>query len=122
MWKIIAVTGGGGIGALLRYLLFTMVQRVAPVSFPYGTLAVNLLGSLFIGYLWAFFEETRLLPQWRLFIFTGLLGGFTTFSTFAREAAQLVKAGEYKTAFVYMIISNLAGISLVFLGYLLARR
>lgn len=122
MWKIIAVTSGGGIGALLRYLLFTTVQRWAPVNFPCGTLAVNLTGALLIGYLWALFEGTRLLGEWRLFIFTGLLGGFTTFSTFTREAAQLMRMGEYKTAAFYMLISNIAGIMLVFFGYLLARK
>ncbi|MFP3983444.1 MAG: fluoride efflux transporter CrcB [Desulfurivibrionaceae bacterium] len=122
MWKIIAVTSGGGIGALFRYLLFTAVHRAAPVSFPYGTLAVNLTGAFLIGYLWALFEGTRLLGEWRLFIFTGLLGGFTTFSTFTREAAQLIRIEDYKTAALYMLISNIAGIMLVFSGYFLARK
>lgn len=122
MMKIIAIATGGGLGAVCRYLLFTGVQRITPHAFPIGTLAVNLAGSFFIGYLWAFFEGSRLLGVWRLFIFTGFLGGFTTFSTFTRETTQLLKVGEYKTAAAYIITSNLLGIILVFLGYILAKK
>ncbi|MBC8316791.1 MAG: fluoride efflux transporter CrcB [Desulfobulbaceae bacterium] len=122
MLKIVAIMTGGGLGAVFRYLLFVWVQRFASPSFPYGTLAVNLIGCFAIGLLWAWFEGTRLIDEWRLFMFTGFLGGFTTFSTFARETMQLMRAGEYKTAFTYILISNLVGIALVFLGYAMAKR
>ena len=122
MLKIVAIMTGGGLGAVFRYLLFMGIQRFVSPSFPYGTLAVNLLGSFLIGILWSWFESARLIGEWRLFIFTGFLGGFTTFSTFAREATQLMRAGEYKTAATYILVSNLVGIGLVFLGYAMTKR
>lgn len=113
---------GGGLGATFRYGLFLIVQRFSGPSFPTGTLAANLIGSLLIGFLWQVFEGTRLANEWRLFIFTGFLGGFTTFSTFTRETTQLLKVGEWKSAVAYMVLSNGLGIALVVCGYLLARR
>ncbi|MDH4321759.1 MAG: fluoride efflux transporter CrcB [Desulfobulbaceae bacterium] len=122
MMKMMAIMTGGGLGAAARYGLFMLVQRLTPATFPFGTLAANLLGSFAIGFLWSSFEGSRLGNEWRLFIFTGFLGGFTTFSTFARETTQLFKVGEWKTALAYLTVSNTLGIALVVAGYLLAER
>jgi CrcB protein len=122
MLKILAVMTGGSLGAASRYSLFMIVQRLTGDGFPTGTLAANLLGSFLIGLLWSMFEGTRLTNEWRLFIFTGFLGGFTTFSTFTRETTQLFKLGEWRTALLYLGLSNVLGIILVFCGYYVARR
>ena len=113
---------GGSIGAACRHGLFLVVQRFSGAAFPAGTLAVNLLGSFLIGFLWYLFDATHWAHEWRLFVFTGLLGGFTTFSTFTRETFQLLKAGEWKTAAAYVTVSNILGILLVFCGILLCKR
>lgn len=120
MVNVIAVMIGGGIGAACRYWVFLLAQRPG-IDFPLGTLAANLLGCLLIGFLWGLFEGTRLAHEWRLFIFTGLLGGFTTYSTFARESIQLLETGEWKTAFLYLGVSNMGGLALAAAGFLLGR-
>ncbi|MFO7606583.1 MAG: fluoride efflux transporter CrcB [Desulfurivibrionaceae bacterium] len=122
MLKLVAVMAGGSIGAASRYILFLVVQRLTGPSFPAGTLSANLLGSFLIGLLWSLFEGSRLTNEWRLFIFTGFLGGFTTFSTFTRETAQLFRVGEWKTALVYAGLSNIIGVALVLAGYYVSRR
>ena len=122
MLKIAAIFMGGGLGAICRYAIFLLFQPASMRSFPSGTLAANLIGSLCIGFLWYGFDNSRLLHEWRLFIFTGFLGGFTTFSTFTRETMQLFKTGAWKTALVYVSVSNSLGIALVFVGYFLAKR
>ena len=107
-------------GALLRYCVFLLAQRPAGPEFPTGTLAANLLGCLLIGFLWSLFEGSRLSNEWRLFIFTGILGGFTTFSTLALETTQLARIGQWKTALVYVGLSNTLGIALAMAGHALA--
>jgi CrcB protein len=121
MLKVLAVMTGGGLGASLRYGLFLVIQRLAGSAFPVGTLIINLLGSLLIGYLWSLFEEVHFVREWRLFLFTGLLGGFTTFSTFTREAVQLLQTGAWKAAIFYILASNILGVACVFCGYFLYR-
>ena len=122
MLNILAIMAGGSIGAACRHGMFLFVQRFAGPVFPAGTLAVNLLGSFLIGFIWCLFDETHWSHEWRLFVFTGLLGGFTTFSTFTRETFQLFRAGAWKTALLYATFSNIFGILLVFCGIILCKQ
>ena len=122
MLNVLAIMAGGSIGAVCRHGLFLFIQCFAGGTFPAVTLAVNLLGSFLIGFIWCLFDETYWSHEWRLFVFTGLLGGFTTFSTFTRETFQLFKIGDWKTAMIYITISNVFGILLVFCGILLCKR
>ena len=122
MLNVLAIMAGGSIGAVCRHGLFVLIQRFSGHVLPAGTLIVNLLGSFLIGFVWCLFDETHWSHEWRLFVFTGLLASFTTFSTFTRETFQLFKVGDWKTALIYATISNVFGILLVFFGILLCKR
>lgn len=90
---------GGGIGAVARYGLQALVYRVVPPTFPYGTIVVNAVGSFLIGFLMTFFEERFLVaPSLRMFLTIGILGGFTTFSSFSYETIMLLRDGAIATA------------------------
>jgi CrcB protein len=121
VFKLLALMLGGAIGTLARYGYGNAVQSVVGQTFPYGTMAINLTGSLIAGLLWGFFENSVASPALRLFLFVGILGGFTTFSTFALENFHLVRAGDYKWALANILASNLGGILLVFAGYWFAK-
>lgn len=87
---------GGFLGSVCRYWMSTATYRILGQDFPYGTLAVNVVGSLFIGFLMAFFEERFLVnPNMRIFLTVGILGGFTTFSSFSYETVALLREGSY---------------------------
>ena len=93
--NITAVAVGGGLGSLARYALQGYVYRWTGGGFPYGTLAVNVLGCFFIGLLAISLEERFLVSPWiRIFLLIGLLGGFTTFSSFSYETIMMMKDGE----------------------------
>ncbi len=120
MIKILAVALGGAIGSTGRYLTSLAVESFSNSRFPYETLAANLLGCFLIGLLWGYFERLTISNEFRLFLFTGVLGGYTTFSTFARENIQFFKTGEPFSALSYILVSNLIGLSLVAVGFLIS--
>ena len=120
MVKILAVALGGAIGSTGRYLTSLAVESFSASKFPYETLAANLIGCFVIGLLWGYFERIPISNEFRLFLFTGVLGGYTTFSTFARENIQFFKAGEPFSALSYILISNVIGLLLVAAGFLIS--
>jgi CrcB protein len=126
MLKFLLIALGGAFGSILRYLLHGSVQRWVdttwPLSsgavFPFGTLAVNVLGCLAIGVLAGLFAGPwPLREEYRVGLTVGLLGGFTTFSTFGIDAFGLTNAGHGRMALVYMLASACLGFAAVVLGY-----
>lgn len=118
---ISVVAAGGALGSVLRYGLSGAVHRVTGGGFPWGTMVVNLVGSFMIGFLWDSFERAAVTPAMRTFIFIGILGAFTTFSTYTLENVTLLRGGELKLALVNVAVSNAAGIALVFAGFWASR-
>jgi CrcB protein len=119
--KILAVALGGSIGAVLRYLVFVYADKLKFHGFPWATLAVNLVGSFLIGLLWGVFDKIYITPGIRLFIFIGILGSFTTFSTYAFDVFSMSKSGEIKNIIIYMLATNIFGIALAFGGYYISK-
>ncbi len=122
MNAILLVASGGAIGSVARYLVGVGMARAFGVAFPYGTLAVNVIGGflmgLFIELLARRFEGS---PELRLFIAIGILGGFTTFSSFSLDVVVLWERGELATALFYVLASVILSIGALFLGLWLAR-
>lgn len=120
MAKILFILAGGGIGSLLRYGLSGAFSKTSS-NFPLGTLLVNLIGSFLIGLLWGISEKAVFHPNWRMFIFAGVLGGFTTFSAYGLESFNLLREGKPMLALANILLSNILGIALVILGFLVSR-
>jgi len=113
---------GGSIGAVLRYLVTTYVQKKTGVAFPLGTLTVNVVGSFIIGFFIHYFLEHLLLPpQSKAFFVVGFLGAFTTFSSFSYETVFLISQGYWLKAFGYVLVTNLLCFIATILGIVLAR-
>ena len=119
--NILIVGCGSFLGGAARYLISIAMKGVNK-GFPWGTLLVNLIGCLIIGLLWGIFSRTSSEgSSWSLFLTVGLCGGFTTFSTFSKEALMMLQAGDYMGLLAYVGISVLVGIALVAAGYYLTR-
>jgi CrcB protein len=118
VFKVMLVGVGGFIGSVSRYLLGGYIQQVSNSSgFPYGTLAVNLAGCFTIGLLSQLAESRGIFtPETRALIFVGILGGFTTFSSFGNETINLFRDGQMVSAFGNMAANVILGLFLVWLG------
>jgi CrcB protein len=118
------VGAGGFAGSMLRYALSGFVHRQLPLAtFPYGTLCVNLIGCLLIGALAGLADSRQVFsPELRTFVFIGLLGGFTTFSTFGYETCALARGGELLPAAWNVGLHVVLGLGSVWLAYGLAAR
>jgi CrcB protein len=117
--SILLLIVGGSLGTIVRYLVYLLADRYLNHILPWGTLIVNLTGSLLIGIFWGAMENTNVPPALRLFLFIGILGSFTTFSTFAFDSMNLIHSGAYKTMIVNLLLNNLGGILLCMGGYYL---
>ena len=121
MIQLLLVFLGGGLGAALRHGVNMLALR-AGTTFPYGTLCINVVGSLLMGVVVAWFAaRSGLSPSLRLFLMTGVLGGFTTFSAFSLEAALLYERGQPGLAAVYVLASVVLSIGGLFAGMALVR-
>jgi CrcB protein len=108
---------GAGIGGAMRHSVNVAATRLLGLGFPYGTVIVNVVGSFAMGLLAGYFAYRAGVPQHiRLFLTTGILGGFTTFSTFSLDAAVLVERHSFGAAAGYMIGSVAAGVVALFFG------
>jgi CrcB protein len=122
MMRLFFVGLGGFVGTVARYWLSGVIAKRYGETFPLGTLAVNALGCFLIGLLFYFFYDRALTnPTSRTVIFIGLLGGFTTFSSYGLQTFTLLRDGELFLALVNVIASNVLCLVLVWLGYSLAR-
>lgn len=106
MSQLIIIAAGGAVGAMLRFLVSNGVYAVTGRDFPYGTLTVNVLGSLLMGVLYVLLvERVAFAVEWRAFLMIGVLGAFTTFSAFSIETMLLIESGEHLRALLNMLMS-----------------
>ncbi len=118
MYKLLMVGTGGFFGALLRYGISGWVQNMTrSIAFPFGTLAVNIIGCYFIGLLTQLVEsQSGINTEMRLLLMVGLMGAFTTYSTFGNETFSLIQDQRYVLALLNMGLHLLLGLSAVFIG------
>jgi CrcB protein len=118
MMKYLLIAAGGALGSALRFAVQGWIHRLAGGSFPAGTLVVNVLGCLLVGLLSAMFAGPVFVrPEYRFGLLAGLLGGFTTFSTFGLETFNLTNAGQYRLAAANVLLSCGLGLAAVWGGY-----
>lgn len=123
MLRIAFIAAGGATGALLRYWLSNGVHAFLGRGFPYGTLTVNIIGSLIMGILFVFlYERMDVSAEWRAGLVIGVLGAFTTFSAFSIETVNLIEAGEQLKAGINILLSVSLCITGCWLGIVFGRQ
>lgn len=122
MQKLLILCVSGALGTVARYLVGGWGQRLTGSGFPLGTVVVNLSGSLLFGLAFGLFEKrTGLGPEVKLFVLTGFMGAYTTFSTYMFESATLLQEGQWAWAGLNMVGQTVAGLAAIFLGMALGR-
>lgn len=121
MRLILTIGAGSFIGGILRYLVSLSVQSQVFSTFPYGTLTVNVAGCLLIGMVYGISDRFTLAPEMRLFLATGLLGGFTTFSAFSNETIAMLRDGQFWMAGIYVASSIILGLLATIGGILIIK-
>ncbi|MEJ2403145.1 MAG: fluoride efflux transporter CrcB [Candidatus Thiodiazotropha sp.] len=123
MKQLLAIASGGALGALIRYWVSGGVYTLLGRGFPYGTLVVNVLGSLTMGFLYVLLLERAVAsPEWRGALLVGFLGAFTTFSTFSIETLNLLEQAELFKAGLNIIVSVTACLLACWIGLILGRQ
>ena len=122
MTKLAWLAGAGALGTLARYGVAGVVQRALGGAFPWGTLAVNAVGCLLFGLVWALAEERMVISgETRAILLVGFMGAFTTFSTFAFETSAMLRDAEWSFALANVLSQNVLGIACFFAGLALGR-
>ena len=123
MQQLLAIAGGGALGAVMRFGVSSGVYRVLGKDFPYGTLTVNVLGSLLMGLCFILMVERNVLSmEWRSIIMIGFLGAFTTFSTFSMETLSLLESGELTRALLNILLSVTLCLAATWIGLTIGRQ
>lgn len=123
MNQMLAVAIGGAIGAMGRYWVVGLVTQWFGRGFPYGTLAVNIAGSILIGLLYTVVvQQLKLEPHWQAILMAGFTGAFTTFSTFALESLNLFQSGRVTAALLYIMLSVMCCLAAVAAGMWLGKQ
>ena len=121
MKLILAIGTGSFLGGIFRYLLSLLIQTKTTTHFPSGTLIVNIIGCFFIGIVFGIFDKGQISHEWKMFLATGFLGGFTTFSAFSIETLTLLREGHIAYALLYIFASLLFGFLATYIAYLLVK-
>jgi fluoride exporter len=117
MKALLFVGIGGGLGSMLRYAISLLIGRNVPIVFPLGTFLVNCSGCFLIGIFYAFASKYSWFnEEWRLFLITGICGGYTTFSTFSYDGFYLLKSGSYYSFLIYVFGTLILGLLATFAG------
>lgn len=118
---LLVIAAGGAVGSVARYLFSTAVLRASGMLFPIGTFAVNFAGCVAFGAIVGAAERRFVLaPEWRAFLLIGVLGGFTTFSSYAYESFALLRDGQFASAAINVVGQVVGGLAGLWMGYVAA--